>query len=200
MSATFDSIKLKDTHYLVKWDKNDLPKIRKWQERIRAGLESSKDFMDLLEDSLNDHRNLRVNPLQVSVDRNYILTWKGVAKMCRNITGQDTTTFASGGVAVGEGSSTPTPFDYKLTDEEAYIDFATNGFFDTAGTAIRYLGTFGEDLVSAVLTESLVRNQLAATNSIVLCRNIFANNPINHNEGNSGFSAGGIIEFIPVAD
>ena len=194
------SIKLKDTHYLVKWDKNDLPKIRKWQQRIRAGIESSADFTDLLEKNLNDHKNLRVDPLQVSVDRKYILTWKGIAKMCRNITGQDTTTFSAGGVAVGEGTATPTPFDYKLENEFYFIDFATNGFFDCAGTSIRYCGTFGEDLGDADLTESLVRNQAMATNSIVLCRNIFVNNPINHNEGNSGFSAAGIVEFIPVTD
>ena len=218
------SIKLKDTHYLVKWDKNDLPKIRKTQADIRKyqtiigelyknnpndplipQLEAKKkqigdEFYDIFEESLNDHKNLRVDPLNVSVDRKYILTWKGVAKMCRNITGQDTTTFAAGGVAVGEGTTTPTPFDYKLANEFYFIDFATNGFFDCAGTSIRYCGTFGEDLGDADLTESLVRNQAMATNSIVLCRNIFTNNPINHNSGNSGFSAAGIVEFIPVTD
>jgi hypothetical protein len=120
--------------------------------------------------------------------------------MCRNITGQDTTGFWQGGVAVGEGTSTPAPFDFKLENEFYYIDFATNGFFDTAGTSIRYCGTFGENLEDADLTESLVRNQLAPTNSIVLCRNTFANNIINHNQGNSGFSAAGIIEFVPVVD
>lgn len=194
------SIKLKDTHYLAKWDKNDLPKIRKWQEKIRAGLTDSKTFIDMLEANLNDHHNQLIDPLNVSVDRKYILTWKGIAKMCRNITGQDTNTFASGGVAVGTGTTTPTPFDYRLEEEYYFIDFATNGFFDCAGTSIRYCGTFGEDLEDADLTESLVRNQAMATNSIVLCRNIFTNNPINHNEGNSGFSACGVVEFIPITD
>jgi hypothetical protein len=88
-AKSFDSIKVKDTPYLALWDINDLPKIRKWQDRIRANLESSVEFTNLLEKSLNDHRNLRIEPLDVSVDRKYIMTWKGIAKMCRNVTGQD---------------------------------------------------------------------------------------------------------------
>lgn len=194
------SIKLNDTHYLAKWDVNDLPKVRKWQERIRAGIESSEEFINNFEKYLDDHRNLRVDPLQVSVDRKYILTWKGIAKMCRNITGQDSTGFELGGVAIGTGTTTPTPFDYKLTTEKAFIDFATNGFFDAAGTSIRYCGTFGETIGSDSFKETLVRNQAMSTNSVVLCRNIFANNPISHTSGNSGFSGAGIIEFTPITD
>jgi hypothetical protein len=194
------SIKLKDTHYLAKWDKNDLPKVRKWQEKIRAGTASSKSFIDMLEGNLNDHHSSVLDPLKVSVDRKYILTWKGIAKMCRNISGQDTTGFWSGGVAVGTGTTTPQPYDLTLVTEVTYIDFATNGFFDAAGVSIRYCGTFGEDLADNNFTESLVRNQSSATNSIVLCRNIFNDFPIDHDSGQSGFSACGVVEFIPVVD
>lgn len=197
---SFDSIKLKDTHYLASWDVKDLPKVRKWQDRIRAEIEPAKEFTDLFEDYLNDHRNLRIDPLQVGVDRNYILTWKGIAKMCRNITGQDTSTFRSGGVAVGTGSTVPQPYDTALVAEVSYIDFATNGFFDSAGVCIRYCGTFGELVATNQFKESLVRNQSASSGSTVLCRNIFPTNYIDHNSGNAGFSAAGIIEFIPVVD
>jgi len=195
-------VKLKDTHYLASWDKKDLPLIRKWQEKIRNG-ERSKElgdmFFKLLDSRYNDHKTTP-EPKQVAIDKKYILTWKGIAKMCRNITGQDTTTFASGGVAVGTGETIPQPYDERLVEEEEYIDFATNGFFDSAGVSIRYCGTFGETIPDDNFKESLVRNQATATGSIVLCRNIFANNPIAHDEGDSGFSAAGIIEFVPVVD
>ena len=215
------SIKLKDTHYLAKWDVKDLPKVNKIQDDIRQyqviiatlkdddplkpQLEAKKKeigdkFFDIYEKNLNDHHNQELDPLKVSVDRKYILTWKGIAKMCRNISGQDTTGFWSGGVAVGTGTTTPQPYDLTLATEVTYIDFATNGFFDAAGVSIRYCGTFGEDLADNNFTESLVRNQSSATNSIVLCRNIFADFPIDHDSGQSGFSAAGIVEFIPVVD
>ena len=189
---------LKDTHYLTLWDKNDLPKVRKWQDRIRAGLEPSVEFTDLLEDNLNDHRNLRIDPLKVAVDRKYIMTWKGIAKICRLVTKQDTNTFTH--VAVGTGSTTPQPYDSALVTEVTYIDFATNGFFDGAGVSIRYCGTFGESVATNTFTESIVRDQASPTNATVLCRNIFADIPIDHNSGSSGFSAAGIIEFIPIVD
>lgn len=223
MSAkTFDSIKLKDTHYLAKWDKNDLPKVRKFADNIREyqeilsklkdddplkpQLEAEKkeisdNFYNIFEKNLNDHHNQPLDPLNVSVDRKYIMTWRGIAKMCRLITKQDSDTFT--GAAIGIGSTVPQPYDTLLVNEIKYIDFATNGFFDSAGISIRYCGTFGEGVETQNnpgFTESLVRNQASPTNAIILCRNIFANNPISHTSGQSGFSAAGIIEFIPVVD
>jgi hypothetical protein len=196
-----DSIQLKDTHYLASWRKKDLPLIEKWQAKIRNGERSSElveMFFKHLESKLNDHHPTP-EPLQVAVDRKYLLTWKGIAKMCRLITQQDTTGgFKDGGVAVGTGSTTPQPYDEALVAETNYVAFTTNGFFDGSGTSIRYCGTFGSDVGTNDFTESLVRNQTGPTNSIVLCRNIFADNPIDHTSGNSGFSAAGVIEFVPV--
>ncbi len=151
-----------------------------------------------MEDNLNDHRNLRIDPLNVSVDRKYILTWGGAAKFCRLITKQDSSTFTH--VAVGLGSTTPQPYDEKLVTETDFIDFATNGFFDGAGVSIRYCGTFGEMIPTNTFKESLVRNKSGPTGAVVMCRNIFASNPISHTQGNSGFSAAGVIEFVPVVD
>lgn len=195
---SFDAIKLKDTHYLSLWDVKDLPKVRKWQDRIRAGIEPSISFFNLLEDNLNDHRNLRIDPIQIAVDRKYVLTWKGVAKFCRLITKQDTGTFTH--VAVGTGSTVPKPYDEKLVIEKSFIDFATNGFFDGAGISIRYCGTFGELVATDQFKESLVRDKSGPTNAIVMCRNIFPNNYIDHEQGNSGFSAAGVVEFVPIVD
>ena len=194
-----DSIHLKDTHYLASWHKNDLPLIEKWQAKIRNGERSEELgqlFFKHLEAKLNDHHPAP-EPIDVAVDRKYLLTWKGIAKMCRLITQQDTTGFRQGGVAVGTGSTVPQPYDEALVAETNYISFETNGFFDGSGTSIRYCGTFGSDVASNDFTESLVRNQSAAGGSIVLCRNIFTDNHIDHTHGNSGFSCAGVIEFVP---
>ena len=97
-------IRLKDTHYLASWDNKDLPLIEKWSAKIRnqeRNEELASMFFKLLESKYNDHHP-NPEPLQVAVDRKYLLTWKGIAKMCRLVTKQDTTTFTH--VAVGTGA------------------------------------------------------------------------------------------------
>jgi hypothetical protein len=193
-------IGLNDTHYLASFDKKDLPLLQKWASKIRNGERSeelAKIFFKLLDSKLNDHHP-KPDPLAVSKDEKYLLTWKGIAKMCRLITQQDSTGFRDGGVAVGLGSTTPQPYDTQLVNEASYIDFATNGFFDGSGTSIRYAGFFGSSVPTNTFQESLVRNQTSAVGSTVLCRNIFVNNPMVHTQGNAGFAAAGVIEFVPI--
>ncbi len=192
-----NKIQLKDIHYLVLWDAKDIPKIQKWQERIRAGIDKSEDFFLNLDKKWNDHK-VYPEPLEIGIDDKYMLTWAGIAKFCRLITLQDTTTFTH--VAVGTGSTIPQPYDQSLVSEKTYIDFATNGFFDGSGTSLRYAGTFDAAVETAQLKESLVRNQASPSGATVMCRNIFPINYINHTGGGSGFTAGGIIEFVPVVD
>jgi len=187
---------LQDTHYLALWDKNDLPLIGKWQEKIRNGErneELGKLFFKLLDSKYNDHHP-NPEPLDLAVDKKYLLTWNGIGKFCRLITRQDSTTFTH--VAVGTGATVPQPYDIALVSEASVIDFASNGFFDGAGTSIRYAGTFGSGVPSNTFKESLVRNQATSTGSTVMCRNIFPTNPISHTSGNSGFTCAGTIEFI----
>jgi hypothetical protein len=194
-----DNATISDTHYLALWDVKDLPKINKWQERIRAGIDKSSEFTDLIEKSLNDHRNLKVDPIQTAVDRRYILTFKGVARFCQLITKQSSTTAHT--VAVGTGTATPTSVDTALVTEIANIPIATNGFFDASGTMIRYCGTFGAEVVDGDFTESLLRDTASASaTTVVFCRNTFVDTFIEHSQGNSGFSAAGVFDFQIVAD
>lgn len=195
--SSYDGIKLKDTHYLASWDVKDLDKIRKMQEKIRIthSQDLIEEFYSLLNKAWDDHKNQKIDPIQTAKTED-IMTWKGIAKICRLITRQDTSTFTY--VAVGTGATVAQPYDQALASELAKIDFATNGFFEGSGTSVRYCGTFGESIIDAKIKESLVRNQETATNSIVACRNVFSNNYIDHQAGNSGFSAAGVWEFVPI--
>lgn len=196
--------KIEDHHYLTLWDKNDLPNVYKWQEKIRETHDEQliKSFFDLMNRYHNDHKNnLEIEPHQVSkVDD--VLTYKGIAKFCRLITLQDDTTFTVVAVGRTSGANTFVPFNDSLILEESYVTFARNGFFDAAGTGLRYGGTFGESMVTAAYSESLVRDTESAvdSNRIVMCLNNFQLDPINHTNGNTGFTAAGIIEFDVIMD
>jgi hypothetical protein len=195
--VSHDRIELKDTHYLASWDVKDLPLVRKIQEKIRLTHSQNliEEFYSLLDKAWDDHRNQKIDPIQTAKTED-IMTWKGIAKICRLITRQDSSTFTY--VAVGTGATVAQPYDQALASELAKIDFATNGFFEGSGTSVRYCGTFGESIISAQIKESLVRNQSTATNAIVACRNVFSSNYIDHVAGNSGFSAAGVWEFVPI--
>ena len=194
--------KVEDHHYLTLWDAKDLPNVNKWQEKIRQTHDEKliTEFFDLMNRRWDDHKNLPIEPHQVSkVDD--VLTFKGVAKFCRLITKQDSTTFTH--VAVGTaGDPTFVPFNDELQAEEDQVSFVTNGFFDAAGTSLRYGGTFDQSMPTETYSESLVRNKALASDSgmITMCLNAFGDDPINHTSGNTGFTAAGSIEFNVIMD
>lgn len=199
--------RLKDRHYLSLWDKRDLPIIEKCQEKIRKTHDEQllKEFFKNLDRKWDDHRsnfNCNVEPLDLSL-KDDVLTFRGIGRMCRLITKQDTTSF--GYVAIGTGAGfdvTPMPFDQDLVSESAKIATATNGFFDATGTSIRYGGTFGATVASADYNESLIRDTSNAGDGgrITLCISMFQANPIHHTFGDTGFTAAGSLEFQPIAD
>jgi len=204
MSVVTHKIKLKDTHYLSLWDKNDLPKIHKIQAKIRAT--SDKDltdsFFDIMNRKWNDHKP-DPEPLELAIDDRFVMTYKGIGKFCRLITKQDATTFKY--VAIGNNApadTNPMPFDQTLNGEEDHVSFEENGFFDATGTSIRYGGTFGESLPTDTYNESLVRNtaEFADNGMIAMCIASFYDNPISHTQGNTGFTAAGSIEFNIIMD
>ncbi len=197
-------ISFKDTHYLSLWDKNDIPLVEKIQAKIRATHDEHliNDFFDIMDKKWNDHKPIP-EPLDLSVDEKYTMTYKGIGKFCRLITKQDATTFTY--VAVGTGApadTNPMPFDQDLVSEEYRVGFATNGFFDATGTSIRYGGTFGSETVTDFYNESLVRNteNFGDSGRITMCIASFFDNPISHTQGNTGFTAAGSIEFNIIMD
>src|SRR6266540_3698472 len=113
--------KLEDHHYLTLWDAKDLPKIDKWCEKIREpnhDEQITKDFFTLLNKKWDDHRSLAVEPLDL-VKKDDVMTYKGIAKMCRLVVKQDSTTFKY--VAVGTGAPANTnamPYDESLVSEQ----------------------------------------------------------------------------------
>lgn len=195
---------VKDRHYMSLWDAKDLPTIEKWQEKIRATHDEQliRDFFQLLDKKYDDHRNLKVEPLQLAL-KDDVLTYKGVAKICRLVTRQDLTTFTH--VAVGTGApagTQPLPFEENLYNEDYKVAFVQNGFFDAAGASIRYSGTFGATVASENYNESLVRNVSDEGDSgkVVLCISQFDDDDIAHTSGNTGFTCAGSIEFTIIAD
>ncbi len=198
--------KVEDHHYLTLWDARDLPKVYKWQEKIRKTHDEKLilEFFDLMDRSWDDKRtNLAIEPHHVS-KKDDVLTYKGVAKFCRLITRQDDGVLNFAYVAIGNNplNTTFVPFNDSLISEVTYVRFDVNGFFDAAGMSIRYGGTFGESLPTNNYTESLVRDRAAANDNgrTVMCLNNFANDPINHTTGNTGFTAAGSIEFNIIMD
>jgi len=197
--------KVKDRNYLSLWDKNDLPAIDKWQAKIRQTHDEQliKEFFRNLDRKWDDHRsNFVIEPIDLGV-KDDVLTFKGVARFCRLITKQDNTTARN--VAVGTGAalnSRPMPFQQSLISEVNHVHFDTNGFFDATGTSIRYGGTFGESMGTANYNESLVRDTDNDGDSgrVTFVMAMFFDNPISHTQGNTGFTAAGSIEFLPVAD
>lgn len=202
MSFSKHNVGVKDTHYLSLWDKNDLPFIEKLQTKIRGTHDENliNQYFDILNKKWNDHHPTP-EPLDLSVDEKYIMTYKGLAKFCRLITRQDTTTFTH--VAVGNGVlQVPMPFDDLLVAEQYVIPISVNGFLEASGTSVRYSGTFGANTVSDSYRESLVRNTSSAGSSgkIVMCIASFSDSPIVHTQGSTGFSCAGSIEFNVIAD
>lgn len=198
------SWKMTDRHYLSLWDARDLPNVEKWQEKIRVTHNEQLilDFYSLLDKKWNDHNNLDIEPLELS-RKDDVVTYRGIGKMCRLVTNQNILTFEY--VAVGTGApadTNPMPFDQGLITEEAKVPVAENGFFEAAGTSLRYAGTFGEGLGSDSFNESLLRTHpnTSDTGNETLCIASFFDNPISHTQGNTGFSAAGSIEFNIIMD
>ena len=199
-------VSLKDTHYLSLWDKNDLPKVDKIQAKIRATHDQHliNDFFDIMNKKWNDHHNnLPVEPLQLSRDDKFVVTYKGIGRMCQLITLQESISFRYVAVGVGAPADTnPMPFDQDLHSEEGFVDVRTNGFFDGTGTSLRYGGTFGEGMITDNYNESLIRTTPNDNDSgrVSLCVASFFDNPIDHTQGNTGFTAAGSIEFNIIMD
>lgn len=199
--------KVTDTHFLTLWDVNDLPKVEEWQRKIRLTHNETliHDFFDIMKRKYNDHtNNLLIEPHKVSM-KDDILTYRGLARLCRIVTGQDQPSNRGFKyVAVGTSGNTEPflPFNDALVSEEKAIPFELNGFFDAAGTSIRYGGTFDQSMPSETYSESLVRTtaNFGDSNMVCLCLNNFADDPINHTSGNTGFTSAGSIEFTILAD
>lgn len=179
---------LNDYHYIKKWDKSTLDIVRSLDKEIREANEKDKLLKEFDE----------LQPLSVQWDYKYIATFKGIAQFCKLITGDSTDRPAV--VAVGQGSTVPSAFDFQLVDELEYVEIANSGFFNASGTTIRYNGTFGQSIADEDFKESLLRNQASASGATVFCRNVFAVNFIDHNQGAAGFSCGGVFEFVPIQD
>jgi hypothetical protein len=197
--------KLSDKHYLVLWDKRDLPIVFRFCKLIRESHQAKKEeLLDIwgntLERKLNDHHIPATNLIPESLDMataEDILTFKGVARICQliclksNLTGHT--------VAVGVSSSSAQAYNYKLGQEMANVQIETNGFFDPSGIRVWYGGTFGEGTPTNQYKESCVRDRASINNAVTFCRNTFVGNVIDHNQGTSGFTAAGVWEFSPLA-
>lgn len=195
---------LVDKHYLLLWDKRDLPTVFKFCKAVRESDRAKKEelldiFASTIDRKLNDHHipqtNLVPESLEMAV-REDILTFRGIARFCQLICLKSTAIGHT--VAVGTGTTGAEAFDQFLIDEKANIQISKNGFWDPSGIRVWYGGTFGESVPSYDFTESCVRDQASVLNAVLFCRNVFVGSPMHHEEGNSGFTAAGVFEFIPI--
>lgn len=197
-----------DHHYLTLWDAKDIPKVEKIQQQIRLTHNETLilDFFDIMNKKWNDHNynNLNLEPHKVS-RKDDILTYKGIARMLRIVTGQDQPQnrgFKYVAVGTAGGSTVYMPFSDSIQSEERAVAFDLNGFFDAAGTSIRYGGTFDQSMPTETYSSSLVRTTANQGDSgmVCLCLNNFAEDPIDHTQGNTGFTSAGSIELTIIAD
>jgi hypothetical protein len=194
----------RDKHYLVLWDKRDLPTVYKFCKLVRESHKAKREeLLDIwgntLERKLNDHKIPATNLIPESLEMSHtedILTFRGITRFCELICLRSTATGHT--VAIGTGISTAQAFDSKLDNELAHVKTSENGFFDPSGIRIWYAGTFGESLESNHFTESMLRDREGITGATVFSRNVFEANPIDHNKDNSGFTAAGVYEFVPI--
>ena len=202
----------KDYAWLASWEVHDLDFIARYFQKIREteNLDGYfymfNQFIEIQNKIYNDHKNAKiavtplnlVSPIAVSRSDD-IMTLKGVMRMMRHACILDTNlpwTHA----AVGTNLTPPEIWNEVLGAEVSVTDFANNGLFKPMGTAIGYGGIFGESVATNTYTESLVRDQSASSGSTCLVRNTYTDFPINHTAPNSGFTIGGVLEFVPTVD
>lgn len=195
---------LLDKHYLILWDKRDLPAIFRLSKLIRESDRSKREelldiFGNSIDRKLNDHHIPITELVPESLDMAFtedILTFKGITRFCQLICLKSNQTGHT--VAVGTGTTQAQAFDSQLVSEVTSVEISTNGFFDPSGIRIWYGGTFGESVPTNTFKESCIRDRASVINAVVFARNTFTTNYIDHNQGTSGFTAAGVFEFIPI--
>ena len=202
-----------DVGYLALWEPKDIPLLDRFFQKIRltkdrgSKIKMITSWTKALRHQYNDHycKELQLNssavcsPMKVSKnDEDDILAIAGVIYLCLQAVNATTVHWDYG--AVGTGTTAAEVWNQALVTESFVQDVANHGFFEAAGATLQGAVTFGESLATTTLQESMFRNQLSPTNAIGLNRQTFTINPINHVTGNSGFSAGVIIEFSPDVD
>lgn len=193
---------MKDYAFASLVDKNDLPYLYKFAEKIRNTHDNNlvNEFNSSCQKKFNDHNpvlhisNRNIEFIQVSKADDLIVN-TGIDQFIKLILGIDVTGFFKY-MAVGTGTTAVAVSQTALTGFYASMDMTKYGWREWGGQTLRFGGIFGEVLSTQTVTESGVFT--GAGTGIMLNRNMFSNLPILHVINQTGFIISSVIEFVPV--
>jgi hypothetical protein len=172
-----------DTCYAVLYDAKDAEYVSKLDLDI---------LFQKLEEKYNDHPSL---PEFIQVAKaDDIVTYPGLEYCMQLILGTQTTRFTF--MCAGSSPNYAIPFQQRLGSEAATrLNMTTSGSMTRSGQALRFVGNFPASFQSITVNESGVNTLSTPNTGILLNRNVFSANVINHTSGVSAFTLASLITF-----
>jgi hypothetical protein len=173
------------------------------QDTCYAGLYEAKDdnyiskldpdtLFQKLEEKYNDHHSL---PEFIQVAKaDDIMTFPGLEYCMQLILGSQTTRFNF--MCAGSSPAYAIPFQQRLGSEAgSRLNMSTSGSMTHSGQSLRFVGNFPASFQSMTVNESGVNTLSTPNTGILLNRNVFSANAINHTAGGTAFTLASLITF-----
>jgi hypothetical protein len=142
----------------------------------------------------NDHRPSIFTDIAKADD---VVTYPGLSFCMQQIIGLTVVRFKY--MIAGNGLTQARPYQQTMSNEVTpRIDMSLpgNGSMTRSGQALRFVGIFPASFPTATITESGVSN--ASPGGVLLNRNLFSSNQINHTAGASAFTLASLLTFAGV--